>query len=112
MPRSGRRWKHAGFESVWAPEHSHIPSTHKTPPAGGGELGRQYYNVMDPFVTLTAGSMATNSLKVATGVCLVIQRDASKLRNLSRRLIRSRGRFLFGFGGGWNRTRSRATAPC
>jgi hypothetical protein len=48
-----------GFESVWAPEHSHIRSTRKTPPASGGELEKRYYDVMDPFVTLTAAAMRT-----------------------------------------------------
>src|SRR5215831_17693819 len=64
-----------GFESLWAPEHSHIPSSRLSQPASGGELGRQYYDVMDPFVSLTAAAAVTKTLKVATGVCLVIQRD-------------------------------------
>jgi probable F420-dependent oxidoreductase len=92
-----------GFESVWAPEHSHIPSTRLTPPAGGGELGKQYYDVMDPFVTLTAAAAATKTLKLATGVCLVIQRDTIQTAKLVASLDQvSDGRFLFGIGGGWN----------
>jgi probable F420-dependent oxidoreductase len=92
-----------GFESVWAPEHSHIPSTRKTPPAGGGELEKRYYDVMDPFVTLTAAAMATKSLKIATGVCLVIQRDTIQTAKLVASIDQiSGGRFLFGIGGGWN----------
>jgi len=93
-----------GFESVWAPEHSHIPSTRLTPPAGGGELGKQYYDVMDPFVTLTAAAMATKTLKIATGVCLMIQRDTIQTAKLVASIDQiSGGRFLFGIGGGWNR---------
>src|SRR3954469_8174240 len=65
-----------GFDSVWAAEHSHIPVPRRTPPPGGGELPKRYYDVMDPFVTLTAAAAATKRLKVATGICLVIQRDA------------------------------------
>jgi probable F420-dependent oxidoreductase len=92
-----------GFESVWAPEHSHIPSTRLTPPAGGGELGKQYYDVMDPFVTLTAAATATKTLKIATGVCLVIQRDTIQTAKLVASIDQvSGGRFLFGIGGGWN----------
>src|SRR5437667_1814721 len=99
----GRALEERGFESVWAPEHSHIPSTRKTPPAGGGELGKQYYDVMDPFVTLTAAAMATKTLKVATGVCLVIQRDTIQTAKLVASIDQvSGGRFLFGVGGGWN----------
>jgi probable F420-dependent oxidoreductase len=92
-----------GFESVWAPEHSHIPSTRLTPPAGGGELGKQYYDCMDPFVTLTAAAATTKKLKVATGVCLVIQRDTIQTAKQVATIDHvSGGRFLFGVGGGWN----------
>ena len=99
----GQALEARGFESVWAPEHSHIPSTRKTPPAGGGELGKQYYDVMDPFVTLTAAAMATKRLKLATGVCLVIQRDTIQTAKLVATIDQvSGGRFLFGIGGGWN----------
>ncbi|HYP36800.1 MAG TPA: LLM class F420-dependent oxidoreductase [Stellaceae bacterium] len=99
----GQALEARGFESVWAPEHSHIPSSRLTPPAGGGQLGKQYYDVMDPFVTLTAAAMATKTLKVATGVCLVIQRDTIQTAKLVATIDQvSGGRFLFGIGGGWN----------
>jgi probable F420-dependent oxidoreductase len=92
-----------GFESLWAPEHSHIPSSRLSQPASGGQLGRQYYDVMDPFVTLTAAATATKNLKIATGVCLVIQRDTIQTAKLVASLdLISGGRFLFGIGGGWN----------
>ena len=99
----GQALEARGFESVWAPEHSHIPSTRKTPPASGGELEKHYYDVMDPFVTLTAAAMATKTLKVGTGVCLVIQRDTIQTAKLVATIDHvSGGRFLFGIGGGWN----------
>ena len=92
-----------GFESVWAPEHSHIPASRRSPWPGGGELPKQYYDVMDPFVTLTAAAMATKSLKVGTGVCLVNQRDPIQLAKLVASIDQvSGGRFLFGIGVGWN----------
>src|SRR5207245_5398905 len=85
------------------PRSSDLPSSRLTPPAGGGELGKQYYDVMDPFVTLTAAAMATKTLKVATGVCLVIQRDTIQTAKLVASIDQvSGGRFLFGIGGGWN----------
>src|SRR4051812_46076979 len=62
-----------GFESIWAAEHSHIPLSRKSPWGGGGDLPKQYYDVMDPFVTLTAAACATKTLKLGTGVCLVNQ---------------------------------------
>src|SRR6185436_17167925 len=99
----GQALEARGFESVWAPEHSHIPSTRKTPPAGGGELGKQYYDVMDPFVTLTAAAMATKRLKVGTGVCLLNQRYPIQTAKLVASIDQlSGGRFLFGIGVGSN----------
>jgi probable F420-dependent oxidoreductase len=90
-----------GFDSVWAAEHSHIPVPRRT--RADSELGKRYYDVMDPFVTLTAAACATKGLKVATGICLVIQRDTIQTAKLVASLDQiSRGRFLFGIGGGWN----------
>ena len=92
-----------GFDSLWAAEHSHIPVPRRTPPPGGGELAKRYYDVMDPFVTLTAAAAATKKLKVGTGVCLVIQRDTIQTAKLVASIDQvSGGRFLFGIGGGWN----------
>ena len=92
-----------GFESVWAPEHSHIPLPRVSPWGGGDELPKQYYDVMDPFVSLSAAAAVTKTIKVATGICLVIQRDpiqtAKEVASLDQL---SGGRFLFGVGGGWN----------
>src|SRR5579859_3984865 len=93
-----------GFDSLWAPEHSHIPSTRASQHPRGGELGQEYYDVMDPFVTLTAAAAATRTLKLATGICLVIQRDTIQTAKLAASIDHlSGGRFLFGIGGGWNR---------
>ena len=92
-----------GFDSVWAAEHSHIPVPRRTPAPGGGELHKRYYDVMDPFVTLTAAACATKRLKVATGIALVIQRDTIQTAKLVASIDQvSGGRFLFGIGGGWN----------
>jgi probable F420-dependent oxidoreductase len=92
-----------GFESIWAPEHSHIPTSRRTPYPGGGDLPKAYYDVMDPFVTLTAAAMATKTLKVGTGVCLVNQRDTIQTAKLVASIDQvSGGRFLFGIGVGWN----------
>jgi probable F420-dependent oxidoreductase len=98
-----RALEERGFESLWAPEHSHIPTSRATPFPSGGEVPKRYYDVMDPFVTLTAAAMATKKLKLGTGVCLVIQRDPIQTAKLVASIDQiSRGRFLFGVGGGWN----------
>jgi probable F420-dependent oxidoreductase len=99
----GRALEERGFESVWAPEHSHIPLSRKSSFPSGGELPKQYYDVMDPFVTLTAAAIATKEIKLGTGVCLVVQRDTIQTAKLVASLDQiSGGRFLFGIGGGWN----------
>src|SRR6476661_4216084 len=66
----GRALEERGFESVWAPEHSHIPLSRASAFPAGGELPKKYYDVMDPFVTLAAAAAATTRLRVATGICL------------------------------------------
>ena len=75
-----------GFDSVWAAEHSHIPASRKSSFILGTELPKRYYDVMDPFVTLTAAAMATKTLKVGTGVCLVAQRDPIQTAKLGHRV--------------------------
>jgi probable F420-dependent oxidoreductase len=92
-----------GFDSLWVAEHSHIPVTRRFTLPGSMELTKQYYDVMDPFVTLTAAAVATKRLKLATAICLVIQRDTIQTAKLVASLDRvSGGRFIFGIGGGWN----------
>jgi probable F420-dependent oxidoreductase len=99
----GRALEERGFESLWAPEHSHIPVSRQTPFPQGGDLPKKYYDVMDPFVTLAAAAGATTRLRLGTGVCLVVQRDpiqtAKEVASLDQI---SGGRFLFGIGAGWN----------
>ena len=99
----GRALEQRGFESLWAPEHSHIPVSRASPFPNGGDLPKQYYDVMDPFVTLSAAAAATKTLKVGTGVCLVQQRDPIQTAKLVASIDQvSAGRFLFGVGSGWN----------
>ena len=98
-----RACEERGFESVWFPEHTHIPSSRKTPYPAGGELPKEYSHTYDPFVALMAAAAVTKTIKVATGICLVIERDpiitAKEVASLD---LLSNGRFLFGIGGGWN----------
>jgi probable F420-dependent oxidoreductase len=92
-----------GFESVWVPEHSHIPLSRKSPWPGGPELPKMYYDAMDPFVCLAAMAGVTKNLLLGTGICLVVQRDPIQLAKETASLDQiSGGRFLFGIGGGWN----------
>ena len=92
-----------GFESIWFPEHTHIPASRRTPWPGGGDLPREYWHTYDPFIALTAAASATTRLRLGTGICLVIERDpivtAKEVATLDKL---SNGRVIFGIGGGWN----------
>jgi probable F420-dependent oxidoreductase len=94
----------AGFESLWVAEHSHIPASRESPWPAGGELPKHYWHSMDPFVALTVAAAASKTLRIATGICLVTQRDpihtAKEVASLDQI---SNGRFIFGIGAGWNR---------
>ena len=92
-----------GFESLWTPEHSHIPASRRSPFPGGGDLPKMYYDVLDPFVALSAAASVTSKLKLATGICLIVQRDPIQTAKSVASLDQiSSGRFLFGVGAGWN----------
>ena len=93
-----------GFDSLWVAEHSHIPVSRRfTHPQGEAALTKEYFDVMDPFITLSAAAAVTARLKLGTAVCLVIQRDTIQTAKLVGSLDQvSKGRFLFGIGCGWN----------
>jgi len=100
----GRAAEEHGFESLFVPEHTHIPVKRVTPWAGGGELPREYSHTLDPFVALGAVAAVTTRLKLGTGICLVIQHDPIALAKEVASLDQvSNGRFLFGVGAGWLR---------
>ncbi|MHB8688687.1 MAG: LLM class F420-dependent oxidoreductase [Candidatus Dormibacteraceae bacterium] len=93
-----------GFESLWVAEHSHIPASRLSPWPGGAELPKHYWRSLDPFVALTVAATASKTIRVATGICLVIQRDTIQTAKETASLdFVSNGRFIFGVGAGWNR---------
>ena len=92
-----------GFESMFFPEHTHIPASRKTPWPGGAELPKEYWHTHDPFVALGAAAAVTKKLKLGTGVCLVIERDPIVLaKEVASLDMISGGRVIFGIGAGWN----------
>lgn len=92
-----------GFDSMWFAEHSHIPVSRKSPWPGGADLPKMYYDTFDPFVALASAASVTTKIKLATGICLIVQRDpihtAKEVASLDHL---SKGRVLFGIGAGWN----------
>ncbi|NOX52276.1 MAG: LLM class F420-dependent oxidoreductase [Gammaproteobacteria bacterium] len=93
-----------GFESLFFPEHTHIPTSRDTPWPGGRELPKEYWHTHDPFIGLTAAAAVTNSLKVGTGIALVNQRDPILMAKQAATLdFLSDGRLILGVGAGWNK---------
>ena len=98
-----RMCEERGFESLFFPEHTHIPASRETPYPAGGELPREYSHMLDPFVALAAAAAVTERIELGTGIVLVIERDpivtAKEVATLD---VVSGGRVLFGVGAGWN----------
>jgi len=94
-----------GFDSLYLPEHTHIPVSRLTPaPTGDAELPEEYRRTLDPFIVLAAAAQATDSLTLGTGIALVAQRDAITTAKAAATLDRlCGGRFVLGIGFGWNR---------
>jgi probable F420-dependent oxidoreductase len=93
-----------GFDAMYVPEHTHIPTSRLTPAPMGEPLPEQYHRILDPFVALTAAAMATKRIRIGTAVCLMVERDpfvtAKEVATLD---WLSGGRFVFGVGFGWNK---------
>ena len=92
-----------GFESLFVPEHTHIPVSRRTPFPSGEPLPREYSHTFDPFVSLMAAAAATKRIRIGTGICLIIERDTiTTAKEVASLDVLSGGRFEFGIGGGWN----------
>ena len=98
-----REAEQRGFESLFVPEHTHIPASRRSPWPGGGDLPREYWHTLDPFVALAAAAAATSTLRLGTGICLLTERDpivnAKEAATLD---LLSGGRFELAIGAGWN----------
>ena len=100
----GHAVEERGFESLFFPEHTHIPTSRRTPWPGGAELPREYSYTYDLFVALAAVAATTEKLMLGTGICLVVERDPIILaKEVASLDFISGGRVIFGVGGGWNR---------
>ena len=100
---AARALEERGFDSIWVPEHSHIPTSRRSPYPGGGELPAGYSNMMDPLTSLAAAAEATESLILGTGVCLLLEHDLLDLACTAATVdVLSGGRLLLGVGVGWN----------
>ena len=92
-----------GFESVFFPDHTHVPVGGASGWPSGAGVPEYYRTVMDPLVSLGAVAAATTSILLGTAVCLVTERDPIILAKQIATLDQlSRGRVVFGVGAGWN----------
>jgi probable F420-dependent oxidoreductase len=98
-----REAEQRGFESLFVPEHTHIPKSRRSPWPGGADLPTEYWHTHDPFVALATAAAVTSTLRIGTGICLVIERDPiTTAKEVASLDFLSGGRFLFGIGAGWN----------
>jgi probable F420-dependent oxidoreductase len=93
-----------GFHSLYVPEHTHIPTSRRTPPpTGGEELGEEYLRSLDPWVALAAASAVTSTIRLGTGIALPAQHDTLALaKQIATLDTLSEGRVVVGIGYGWN----------
>lgn len=92
-----------GFESLWYGEHSHIPCSRKTPYPPGGEMPTPYRSMLDPYLSLMAAAAATSTLKLGTGIALLMERDIfAQAKTIASLDQLSGGRLIIGTGVGWN----------
>lgn len=99
-----RALEERGFESLWYGEHSHIPCSRATPYPAGGELPDPYKRMMDPYLSLMTAANATTTLKLGTGIALLMERDIfSQAKTIATLDRLSGGRLMIGTGVGWNR---------
>ncbi len=98
-----RTLEEAGFESLWYGEHSHIPTSRRSPYPPGGEMPSPYRKMMDPYVSLMAAAAATTDLKLGTGIALLMERELfSQTKTIATLDRLSNGRVIIGCGVGWN----------
>lgn len=99
----GRMVEERGLDSLFVPEHTHIPVSRETLHPTRGELSREYARTLDPFVALAAVAATTSRILVGTAVCLLVQRDPIVTAKAAATVdLVSGGRFVFGVGAGWN----------
>src|SRR5262249_11169994 len=100
----GRAAEDAGFQTLLFAEHTHIPVSRVTPPPAGGQLPRRHWHTPDPVVACAAEAAAPTTLRMGTGICLVVERDPiATAKEVASVDHVSGGRFEFGVGAGWNR---------
>jgi probable F420-dependent oxidoreductase len=99
-----------GYDSLYLPEHTHMPVSLATPPAlvHGVHLD-DYKRSVDPLVSLGAAAAVTDRILLGTGIALVAQHDPIVLaKQIATVDCLSAGRFVLGMGYGWNRAEAAA----
>jgi probable F420-dependent oxidoreductase len=100
----GREIEAHGFHAFYVPEHTHIPASRATPAPMGEPLPEPYWRLYDPFVALTAAALATDRIRLGTGIALLAERDPIATAKAVASLDDlSGGRVTLGIGFGWNR---------
>lgn len=91
-----------GFESVWFSEHTHIPTKFLDSGGDRRKLPDYYWQTYDPFIASTLAAAATDTIRIGTGVSLILEHDVIALAKTVATVDQiSSGRFIFGVGPGW-----------
>ena len=103
-PAVAKAVEERGLDSLFFPEHTHIPASRATPFPGGGELPKEYWHAHDPFVALASAAAVTEHILLGTGICLIVERDPiTTAKEIASLDTISGGRAVIGIGAGWNR---------
>ena len=99
-----REAERLGFESLWFPEHMLIPVHYQSryKRTADGSVPESFAHLPDPFIAAAMAAQATERLRVATGICILPQRDIIATAKAAATLdLHSGGRFIMGVGAGW-----------
>ncbi|TDD87480.1 LLM class F420-dependent oxidoreductase [Actinomadura darangshiensis] len=94
-----------GFDTLYVPEHTHIPVRRDAlHPTGGKDLpDDRYMRTLDPWVSLATAAAVTERIGLATAVSLPVESDPITLAKTLATLDHlSGGRVTVGAGFGWN----------
>jgi len=101
----GQAAEAAGLDSLWTVEHVIVPKEYESsyPYSANGKMpGGHQTPIPDPLIWLTWVGAATTTLKLATGIVILPQRNPAVLAKEVATLDRlTKGRIMLGVGVGW-----------
>lgn len=94
-----------GFDTIYVPEHTHIPVRRDAAHPTGGETlpDDRYSRTLDPWISLATAAAVTSRIRLSNAVALPVESDPITLAKQIATLDHlSGGRVTIGAGFGWN----------